>query len=50
LYDQVLTEKNNLLTQELEQCRAQLNAATAELEKSKKDNHMPVAPETESSW
>nr|XP_020185103.3 caldesmon-like [Aegilops tauschii subsp. strangulata] len=32
----VLTEKNNLLTQELEQCRAQLNAATAELANSKK--------------
>ena len=29
-------EKNNLLSQELEKCRTELNAATVELEKSKK--------------
>ena len=32
----MLTEKNNLLSQELEKCRTQLATATAELEKSKK--------------
>ena len=32
----MLTEKNNLLSQELEKCRTQLAVATAELEKSKK--------------
>ena len=36
MYNQVLTEKNTLLTQELEKCRSQLTAANAELEKSKK--------------
>ena len=36
MYDQVLTEKNNLLSQELEKCQAQLATATTELEKSKK--------------
>ena len=29
-------EKNNLLSQELEKCRTQLTAATAEVEKTKK--------------
>ena len=33
--NQVLTEKNNVLSRELEQCRTQLTATTAELEKSK---------------
>nr|XP_020147907.2 transcriptional regulatory protein AlgP-like [Aegilops tauschii subsp. strangulata] len=33
---QVLTEKNNLLGQELEKCRTQLTVATTELEESKK--------------
>ena len=32
----MLTEKNNLLPQELEKSRTQLASATAELEKSKK--------------
>ena len=32
----MLTEKNNLLSQELEKCQTQLASATAELEKSKK--------------
>ena len=32
----MLTEKNNLLSQELKKCQAQLTAATAELEKSNK--------------
>ena len=36
MYNQVLTEKNDLLAQELEKCRTQLTAITAELEKSKK--------------
>ena len=32
----MLTEKNTLLTQELEKCRSQLSTTNAELEKSKK--------------
>ena len=32
----MLKEKNNLLSQELEKCQAQLTAATTELEKPKK--------------
>ena len=32
----MLTEKNNLLSQEMEKCQAELTKATAELEKSKK--------------
>ena len=32
----MLTEKSDLLSQELEKCRTQLAVATAELEKSKK--------------
>ena len=36
MYDPAFTKKNGLLAQELEQCRAQLNAATAELENFKK--------------
>ena len=36
MYNQVFTEKNTLLTQELEKCQRQLSAANAELEKSKK--------------
>ena len=33
---QVLTEKNTLLSQQLEECKAQLEAALAAEEKSKK--------------
>ena len=32
----MLTEKNNLLSEELEKCQTQLASATAELEESKK--------------
>ena len=35
MYDQVLTEKNTLLTQELEKCQRRLLTANAELEKYK---------------
>ena len=35
MYNQVLTEKNTLLAQELEKCQRQLLAANAELEKYK---------------
>ena len=35
MYDQVLTEKNTQLAQELEKCQRQLLAANAELEKYK---------------
>ena len=33
---QVLTEKNTLLSQELEKCQAQVRAASAEMEESEK--------------
>ena len=36
MYNQVLMEKNDLLAQELEQCRTQLTDATTQLEKFKK--------------
>ena len=36
MYEQVLTEKNTLLSQELEKCQAQLRAVAAEIEGSKK--------------
>ena len=35
MYNQVLTERNTQLAQELEKCRRQLLAANAELEKYK---------------
>ena len=36
LYEQVLIEKNTLLSQELEKCQAQLSVVAAEMEESKK--------------
>ena len=35
MHNQILTEKNNMLSRELEQYRTQLTTVTTELEKSK---------------
>ena len=47
MYNQVLTEKNNMLSHELEKCRTQLAVVTAELEKSKEapPGNVPLHPE-----
>ena len=42
MYEQVLTEKNNMLSQELEKCQTQLRAIAAELEEAKKASSSTV--------
>ena len=45
--NQILSEKNSVISRELEQCRTQPTAATAELEKSKEAliGNVPFCPE-----